>query len=142
MQKTKIVKQIGVFMDHAGASLFTPVHDDTVPGEHSRNHHLKHDGQLVDGHQHESHKSTSSESHQHNKEQNELHAFYKNLAQHLKPYDEILVMGPTTAAAEFHNFCTKHGLLNGHDITIEKSNYLTSNQLEEKINHFFKTKLR
>lgn len=137
MVQMRLVKQIGVFMDHAGAHLLTPEMGSDNQERFRTQYHLKKNGDEMPGQQQVEHTQSGSELHRHNHEQNELHGFYKNLASRIHDYDEILVMGPTTAAKEFYNYCRNHKLLNGKLITVRKSDYLTERQMEKEVNSFF-----
>lgn len=132
-------KQIGVFMDHAEANLIAVNSTENKIVPSGITHHVREDGESGDGIKLGHFHATNNEAHKHNKEQNELHAYFKNLADHLMPYDEIFIIGPTTAPFEFQNYIHKHNELKGKKITVEKANYLTENQIAEKINSFFKT---
>lgn len=137
--KINISKQIGVFMDHSGATLLTPDSIQEKIISSGIAHPIRTDGEGGDGTQLGNYRSTNNETHKHNKEQNQLHVYFKNLVEHLKPFDEILILGPTTARDEFHNYFQKEKLLHEKMIVIEKSNYLSENQLREKIINFFKS---
>ncbi len=99
--------------------------------------HQRFDGEGSDGIRLGNYRSSNNEDHKHNREQNLMRHYYKAIAEKLKNYEEILITGPTQAASEFRNFYAENHLLQGKKITIEKSDYVSENELLSKIkNHF------
>ncbi len=138
----KIIKRIGLWMDHSEAILINP---DEIDGKMhiiraDKSHHIRHAGQSASGTKLGNYRSTNNESHMHNKEQNHLHAYYKELASTVHPYDEILVLGPTTAPREFHNYLEKEKELNAKKMEVLHCDYLTENQLHEQVRNYFQVK--
>jgi hypothetical protein len=135
----KNIKRIGLWMDHSEAILINPDELDgkmeVIRADKSR--HIRHAGQSASGIKLGNYRSTNNEVSMHNKEQNHLHAFYKELANSVHPYDEILVLGPTTAPSEFHNYMEKEKGLNTKKMEVLHCDYLTENQLQEQVKKFF-----
>lgn len=139
MENEKKNVQVGVFMDHAEASFFIPNKKEKHTIISGIKHHERIKGESGDSTRLGNFRSTNNENHKHNIEQNDLHLYFKALAAYLNAYDEIFIIGPTTAPTEFQSYCLKHKLLHGKRISVKKSDYLTDNQIEEKINAFFKS---
>lgn len=77
------------------------------------------------------------ESHLHNKEQDFQNAFYLNLIEEIKAYDEVLLFGSTTAKAELNTILNNKNGFEQVTITIKNTEKLTSNQQISFINDFF-----
>lgn len=137
-KETSKIKQVGIYMDHAQAKFIEP---DTTGKIHVIQSALKSmvriDGEESDGTRLGNFRSTNNESHKHNREQNEIHAYYKQLAEQLKPYDEIFIFGPSTAHNELHNYLINEKKLSGKKISTEKADYITENQIKERVRNFF-----
>lgn len=133
------IKRIGVFMDHKGVTLLDPDSLQLTNLASGIDHHTRFDGEVSDGTRLGNNRATNNEAHKHNKEQNQAHLFYRKLAGQLKPFDEIFILGPTTAKDEFRNYVHKEKLLGNKKVVTEKSDYLTENQLKEKVIEFFKS---
>lgn len=84
---------IGIWMDHSIAHL-TELAGDKVMSRTIENEFSHSDKQLAGG---------RSEHLMHNKEQQEQIAFYKKIADAIKPFDAAVVFGPTTAKHELLN---------------------------------------
>ena len=133
--KTKQVKsQLGVWMDHSSAKLIQ-LKGHIVEIESESKHGV---GQETDkvtrlG----NHRSSNNETHKHNREINSQHEFFNELYDAIKSDDEVIIFGPSTAPNEFHNYILKHEKQIRGKINIEKSDYMTDNQLVEYVNNYF-----
>jgi hypothetical protein len=132
------MKKIGIFLDHSTAQFINPVNSriileiknlssghERVPGESSI-------GMKV-GHTY----SSNNEYSHHHQEQQSLHKYYNAIAQAIQSYDDVFILGPTTAPVELLNFLRK-GKKEPIAISIEKSDYLSPNQLIAHVKDHFK----
>ena len=55
-------------------------------------------------------------------------AFYKNIADEILKYDNILLFGPTNAKVELHNYLDKDLHFKDKKIMVESSDKLTENE--------------
>ncbi len=139
MKNIKQTKQIAVWMDHTSAKLIEP----GTGAEQTRvilspyQGKVRIAGEGADGTQLGNHRSTNNESHKHFTQQNELHAYYKQLASELLSYDDILVFGPSTAHSELHNYLLGEKKFSGKNIVAKKADYITENQIREAAGKFF-----
>lgn len=120
----------GLWIDHEHAFLIsTP--DKNFDGEYGVIEKLK-------APHHGSH--TSSENAHHHKISQELHKFFKQIANHLAGYDVILITGPGKAQEEFNNYIKSEGLLRTVEIGLSPADtHLTQNQVIAKVRgHFHK----
>jgi hypothetical protein len=93
MKTPKTPKRLGIWMDHSNARLMEYTSDDfSVNTIESKLANL--DYQPSELH---------SESLLHNKENQSLKAYYKELIDVIKNYDEIILFGPTNAKTELYN---------------------------------------
>jgi hypothetical protein len=137
------IASIGVWMDHAQAKLIEPgkpafdmrVIESPVEGR------VRIEGEGADGTRLGGYRSTNNEVHKHNREQNELHQYYKQLADVLLPYEKILLCGPGTARKEFHNYLLDKKRFNGKKILSMQEDKFSDNQLAAYVtNHLQETK--
>ena len=131
-------KPIGVWMDHSRAYLIEEGNiTGKLPSIKAPKKPRRIFGEGSDGTHLGNHRSTNNEYHKHQQEQNVTHTYYKRLADTLKEYNNIFLFGPTTARNEFRNYLLKEKLLVGAKITSRASDYLTNNQMMEKVNRYF-----
>lgn len=132
------MKKIGLFLDHSEARFIDPENQkfshvvrcelnglERIPGESA-----------IGGRVSKTH-STNNEHQEHNRQQNALKSYYKEVAENLKTYDSIYLFGPTTARDELCNFIAKQNHFNGKKIVSEKADYMTDNQIVAKVSRFF-----
>ena len=114
----KIKQQVGVYMDHANAHImeFTidPIATSTI--ESTFTHQIKEDT------------LEKSEYLMHNKEQHQQAAFYKKISNAIKPYDHIILFGPTEAKVELFNILKADSAFAKTNITVKQTDKLTENQ--------------
>jgi len=136
MKKQESMKSIGVWMDHAHAKLVEPgastaaIREMQSPVEGR----VRIDGEGADGTRLGGYRSTNNENHKHNKEQNEIHLYYKQLAEVLLPYEKIFICGPSTARKEFHNYLLEEKRFFGKRIFSKQEDKLSENQLVAYVN--------
>lgn len=89
----KKITQLGICMDHASANIIDLSVEATVSTT------------LTSDFTHEKKEESLNRSEQlmHNKEQHEQAAYYKELGEVIRKYDEVLLFGPTTAKNELYN---------------------------------------
>ncbi|MEJ5146701.1 MULTISPECIES: hypothetical protein [Sphingobacterium] len=125
IEKTKI----GIWMDHSFANLMdystNPMQTKTI--ECNFTHEDKEEA------------LKRSESVMHNKKQNELSEYYKEIAKIIKQYDEVLIFGPTDAKIELYN-TIKDGLAYAKiKIGIKPADKMTENQQYAFVRTYFTT---
>ncbi|GAA3935740.1 hypothetical protein GO495_14465 [Chitinophaga oryziterrae] len=121
-------KKLGIWMDHSSAYLIEyPI----GPIEEIVTSKFTHE---------EKEQSLSKSEHlMHNKEQHEQAAFYKQLGDAIKNYEEVLLCGPTDAKQELYNLLREDHLFKNIKIDVEPADKLTDNQLHAFVRaHFSK----
>jgi stalled ribosome rescue protein Dom34 len=121
-------KKLGIWMDHSSAYLIEypigPIEEIVT----SKFTHEEKESSL-----------TKSEHLMHNKEQHEQAAFYKQLGDAIKNYEEVLLCGPTDAKQELYNLLREDHLFENIKIDVEPADKLTDNQLHAFVRaHFSK----
>ena len=69
-----------------------------------------------------------SENVMHNKEQHQQAAYYKELGNRIREFDEVLLFGPTDAKMEFLNFLRTDHRFSKIKITMKPTDKMTENQ--------------
>jgi stalled ribosome rescue protein Dom34 len=78
-----------------------------------------------------------SENLMHNKRQQMHEAFYKEIADEILNYDNVLLFGPTNAKLELHNFLNKDLHFKDININVEPADVMTDNEKSAFVkNHF------
>ncbi|MEO8148899.1 MAG: hypothetical protein ABI723_14735 [Bacteroidia bacterium] len=136
--------KIGLWLDHAEARIINPDKNaGIVKSIHSTvESRVRIAGESGDGTRLGNNRSSNNESQKHHREQNQVHAYYKQLAQEVMPYDDILIFGPTTAPQEFHNYLNSEKDCTGKRIKVEHTDYITDNQLTEQVHNFFEQPIK
>jgi stalled ribosome rescue protein Dom34 len=78
-----------------------------------------------------------SESLMHNKRQQMHEAYYKEIADVILKYDNVLLFGPTNAKTELHNYLNKDLHFKGIKITVESADKMTEKQQEAFVKNYF-----
>lgn len=124
-EKTKI----GIWMDHSFAKLMdysvNPMQTQTI--ECNFTHEDKEEA------------LKRSESTMHNKKQNELSEYYKEIARIIKQYDEVLIFGPTDAKIELYNTIKDDQAYAKIKIGIKPADKMTENQQYAFVRTYFGT---
>lgn len=111
-------KNLGIWMDHSSAHLieFTtdPIETKIIDSEFT--HHVKEQS------------LGKSENLMHNKEQHQQSAYYKQLGEVIKNYEEVILFGPTNAKVELFNTLKADHLFEKIKITIKQADKMTENQ--------------
>lgn len=124
------LKKLGICMDHANANLivFTSNPTETLRIESSFTHAVKEESM------------SKSENIMHNKEQHQMHDYYKKLGDVIKEYDEVLLFGPTDAKYELSNILKSDHHFDKICIEIKSSDKITENQQHAFVNEHFSNK--
>ena len=120
-------KRVGIWMDHSSANVmeFTSEPIETTTVDSSFTHEQKEQS------------LRQSEKGMHNKEQHEEAAYYKNLGEVIKGYDEVILFGPTDAKVELFNLLRKDHHFENIKIDIIQTDKMTENQQHVFVkNHF------
>lgn len=121
---------MGVWMDHAEAKCIEAGETaEAIHEVHSDAGRIRDYGQSNDGIRMGNFRSTNNEYKKHIRKQNDELAFFKELANELLPYDEILIFGPTTAGKEFYNYLIQDKQFAGRRILQRHEDYMTDNQI-------------
>ena len=103
--RKKDTRDIAVWLDHTAAWIYepglAPKARTISSGIESR---VRIPGETADGTRLGNFRSTNNEAHKHNRRQNQLRAFYKDIASALIVYDEITIAGLGTSGQELYNF--------------------------------------
>ena len=137
MKNEKAIKQIGIWMDHENALIIEPSSGQIRKINSPYKGRTRIPGETADGTRLGNYRSTNNESHKHYRQENDLHSYYKQLADEVHPYDEIFIFGPSTAHSEFQNYLLKEKNFHGKKIAVEKADYITENQMREMVRNFF-----
>lgn len=119
--------KLGIWMDHSVAHLTDypadPLQTRTI--ECSFTHQAKEEA-LQRG-----------ESTMHNKEQSEQAAYYKELAEVIRQYDDVLIFGPTEAKTELYDTFKDNHLYSTIKVGIKPADKMTENQMHAFIKGHF-----
>jgi hypothetical protein len=136
MNTKQSVRSIGIWMDHTEARLLEPGQTAdsirVIPSQVTGRERVE--GEVANGTRLGNFRSTNNEAHRHNREQNEIRAFYRHLADELLPYERILLCGPASACREFHNFLQKEKRFADRNITTMAEDYLSDPEWVECVN--------
>lgn len=120
-------RKIGIWMDHASANLieFTrdPLETTTITSDFT--------------HDDKAHTLTRSENMMHHKEQHQESAYYKNLGEAIRQYDNVLLFGPTDAKVELFNRLRTDHRFEKIDFYIETTDTMTENQQHAFVKAYF-----
>lgn len=83
-----------------------------------------------------------SENLLHNKEQQMHELYYKEIAEEILKYDNVLLFGPTNAKDELHNFLDKDLHFKDIKIDIESADKMTDNEKDAFVQNHFKSKVQ
>ena len=120
-------KKIGIWMDSESAH-FVELTDESIQ-----------DAEIESTFTHEA-KGISlgkNENIMHNKEQHQQAAYYKQLGEVIKNYDEVLLLGPTHAKAELVNILKEDHHFNKIKIEVRQADKMTENQLHAFVKDYF-----
>lgn len=119
--------KIGIWMDHSLANLMdysvNPMQTKTIECNFTR--------------EDKEEALKRSESIMHNKKQNELSEYYKEIAKIIKQYDEVLIFGPTDAKIELYNTIKDDQSYAKIKIAIKPADKMTENQQYAFVKTYF-----
>lgn len=123
----KTDKRLGIWMDHSTAHLirFTSDENENSVIESSFTHVAKKES------------FEKSENVMHNKEQHQQAEYYKKLAEAIKPYDEVLLFGPTDAKQELFNKLKADHLFEKIVIEVKQADKMNENQQSAFVRDYF-----
>jgi|ERR1035437_1434276 nitrogenase subunit NifH len=111
-------KNLGIWMDHSSAHLmeFTtdPIETKIITSKFT--------------HQEKENSLGKSENLMHNKEQHQQSEYYKELGEHIKNYEEVILFGPTDAKVELFNVLRADHRFAKTKIEIKQADKMTENQ--------------
>jgi stalled ribosome rescue protein Dom34 len=79
-----------------------------------------------------------SESEMHNKEQHKQATYYKNLAQIIKNFDEVILFGPTNAKVELYNELKENHQFDAIKIEVKNTDKMSDKEQRNFIDDYFK----
>ncbi|SDD55655.1 hypothetical protein SAMN05421636_10124 [Pricia antarctica] len=121
------MKKLGIWMDHENANLIdlnSKKHSRSITSEFTFN--TKEDA------------LNRSESLMHNKRQQMHEAYYKEIADVILKYDNVLLFGPTNAKTELHNYLNKDLHFKDINIGVESADKMTDNEKDAFVENHFK----
>lgn len=124
------LKQLGIFMDHASAHLWSLVNNEiTLHKIDSKfTHQVKIDS------------LSKSENLMHDKEQQQQGQYYKAIADEIKNYEEVLIFGPTDAKLELVNSLKKDKHFLKIRIVVKTTDKLDDKEQEAFVREFHAAK--
>ncbi len=127
METIKLTQYLGIWMDHSVAHLMEYTRDsmDTETVESTFTHQDREET------------LHRSESVMHNKEQQKERLYYKELADIIKKYDEVLLFGPTDAKLELFNLLKADHHFDEINISVENSDKMSENQEHAFVRGYF-----
>lgn len=108
-------KNLGIWMDHSAAHLIN-LKDEIQTINSTFDFEAKEEA------------LSRSENLMHNKRQQKLDVFYKEIAAEIVKYKHVLLFGPTDAKVELHNFLKKDLHFKDIKICVEPTDKMTVNQ--------------
>ncbi len=123
----KAVKKLGIGMDHSIACLI----------EFSSNTFEMRNIESEFTHEDKTKALAKSESLMHNKENQQLASYYKELAEVIKGYNEVVLFGPTDAKVELFNLLDQEAEFGKIKIEIKNTDKMTENQKISFVKEYF-----
>lgn len=137
-------KLMGVWLDHSKAKMFelmeegveiTTVHSPykrrvRIPGEDSSSIETRFGKKYF----------SNTEFKLHQKKQNEVTSYYKDLEKRLLKFDSILLFGPTLAKSELNNFLSKNKNFLKKTIALKNADKMTENEMAALVKKYFDVK--
>lgn len=117
MKEQKIIKKIGIWLDHHQANFIEYIPEDQTETNNVSSLELSEEGG-----------NSQNETAVHNKEQQDQGKFYKKLADKIIAFDEVLLFGPTDAKLELLNILKADHHFDLIKIEVKQSDKMTENQ--------------
>jgi hypothetical protein len=131
MKKQKTTRKMALWLDHTHAH-FIRVKDDKVRVESVESEYeprVRIDGEGSDTTKVGRNRVSNREHTKHQKEQNQLSKFYKQLAGKLEKYDFVYLFGPTTAKSELLNYIRQQTNMKGKTFVVDSADTMTFPQM-------------
>ncbi len=127
----KTEKKLGICMDHKTAKLITYSTENMQAStiESSFTYEMKQES------------LSRSEHVMNNKEQHFQKAFFKELAEIIKQYSDVILFGPTNAKIELFNFLKSENHFDEINISVKNSDKLTEPQQHAFVREYFSKSL-
>ena len=123
-----IKKKLGIWMDHSNAHLIEfsseAVDTKTITSDFSNEDKVE--------------TLKRSESEMHHKEQQKQTTYYKNLAEVIGNFDEVLLFGPTDAKVELFNFLKENHKYDTINIEVKNSDKMSDVEQHHFVRDYFK----
>jgi hypothetical protein len=124
----KTLKKIGIWMDHSMA------HITEFDSEIQETKIITSDFTFQD----KVETLQRSENEMHNKEQQKQGTYYKNLAQIIKNFDEVILFGPTDAKVELYNLLKDNHQFDAIKIEVKNTDKMSDKEQRNFIDDYFK----
>ena len=123
----KAKKRIGIWMDYTSAQIYENASGEFLLTSMESNFSMpvKQEGRL------------HSESHLHNKENQTDQAYFKDLIELIKDYDEVVLFGPTKAKTALYNQIKATPKFNKIFIETRDADKMTTNQMKAYVKEYF-----
>jgi hypothetical protein len=122
-------KRLGIWMDHSSAHLSEFSNDPIATKIIASNF----------THEDKEHSLVKGEGLMHKKEQHRHAAYYKEIGEAIKDYDEVILFGPTDAKVELYNILRSDHLYTKIKIEIKQTDKMTEYQQHEFVKAHFNT---
>ena len=123
-----IKKKLGIWMDHSNAHLIEfsseAVDTKTITSDFSNEDKVE--------------TLKRSEGEMHHKENQKLTTYYKNLAEVIGNFDEVLLFGPTDAKVELFNFMKEHHKYDKIKIEVKNTDKMRDAEQHHFVRDYFK----
>jgi stalled ribosome rescue protein Dom34 len=124
----KALKKIGIWMDHSMA------HITEFDSEIQETKIITSDFTFQD----KVETLQRSENEMHNKEQQKQATYYKNLAQIIKKFDEVILFGPTNAKVELYNELKDNHQFDAIKIEVKNTDKMSDKEQRNFVDDYFK----
>ena len=123
------IKKLGIWMDHSNAHLmeFANAAEGSKTIASPFTHEVKEES-LEKG-----------EKTMHHKEQQQQSAYYKQLGEVIKNYEEVILFGPTDAKTELHNILKTDHHFDNIKIEVKQADKMSENQQHAFVREYFST---
>ncbi len=121
------VKRLGICMDHAYAHIMEYSADPAKPSIISSKFTHEEKAESIE----------KSESLMHRKQQHERSAYYKQIGEIIRQYNEVLLFGTTTAKVELYNTLKDNHLFEKIHIKVINTDKMTENQQHAFVVNYF-----
>jgi stalled ribosome rescue protein Dom34 len=121
----KANKSMGIWMDHSSADIIDlkKENKNTITSKFTAD--IKEDA------------LGRSENLMHNKRQQMLEAYYKEIATKILSYDHVVLFGPTNAKTELYNYLNKDAHFKDVKIDVKSADKLTDNEKKAFVRDYF-----